>query len=186
MTDTKTTYKEYSSFVDFVLKTAIDEHKLLLVDLDNAQLGTLKQYLWLSALIIGAIASLIGYDQPQMASMNLPQAIYCAGLTIAASSATYAFIQSIRLMCDSNIQPITHHYNQPLWDAFGDDESYKVLTGKQLWVDQISNNIRDARKNFNRIGRQMRPINHAIVFSAVLGALSTGLFFLNFLFRIQP
>ena len=158
---------------------------MLLVDLDNGQLGTLKQYLWLSALIIGAIASLIGFDQPQLASINLLQAIYCAGLTVAAGSATYAFIQSIRLMCNSNIQPITHHYNKPLWDAFGEDDSGKVLRGKQLWVEQISYNIRDARKNYNCIGRQMRPINHAIVFAAVLGAISTGLFFLNFLFRTQ-
>lgn len=94
MSDTPETWSQYNAFLDTTLKTAIDEHKLLLVDLDNIHTGILKQYLWLSALLVGAFASLIGFDQPHLSTIDTLQAIYTAGLTAAAAVAIYAFIRN--------------------------------------------------------------------------------------------
>lgn len=184
MSDYPENWSEYNAFLDFTLKAAIDEHKLLLVDLDNIHTGVIKQYLWLSALIIGAIASLIGFDQPRFSSMNTVQAIYTAGLTVAAAVSIYAFILSVNLLSNSSIAPITHHYGEQLSKAYGSDETDHVSVTKQNWILYISDIIERNRKEYNQCGIRSRTVNRAVVFSAVLSAFSAGLLLLEHLLRL--
>ena len=184
MSDTPETWSQYNAFLDTTLKAAIDEHKLLLVDLDNIHTGILKQYLWLSALLVGAFASLIGFDQPHLSAMDMLQAIYTAGLTTAAAVSIYAFILSIRLLCDSSIAPITPHYGNQLHEAYGLDKTFKVPDAKQDWILSISDTIEQSRKAYSQTGIRSRTINHALVFSAVLGAFSASLLLMEHLLRL--
>lgn len=55
--DSQITYKDYESFTGFTLGKMLDEYKMFVVDLHNSQLNTIKTYLWLSVVIIGAICS---------------------------------------------------------------------------------------------------------------------------------
>lgn len=53
----KESYNEYSKFLDWTIEKQIDEYKMFSLTIYDSQMSTVKNYLWLSAMLIGADCS---------------------------------------------------------------------------------------------------------------------------------
>lgn len=176
------TWNDYLGYLDFSLKASLDEYWHWSSDMHNVQLGVVKNYLWLSAIIASAIgAALSSYFVP-FKSMNGVQAVAMAALCGGELSAIYSFVSGIRLMLGERDgwRPTTVPSYYDLLDrACGNDQSFKTAQLKIDLLQKFSSDIDSLRKIHSEKGDKIRELNKFTVFSVICGLAGASLLFLT-------
>ena len=175
-------YSEYKAHVDMTLKAALDEFKILLIDIDNLQTGVTKQYLWLNALLTGGIFSIFSTWMPHFAGITLLEAIYSSLFVSAALFSIAGFISAITLLAGTSQDAAAKTYSQKLIDAYGTNDSYKTLVTKQTWVNELDVINANAKEGYTKTALKLRCINKTTVAAAIIAASGAAFLLLNQLF----
>lgn len=170
----KETYEEYFAFTEFAVKAGLDEHKRLTVDLNNVQLGHIRQLIYLSITVSTAIAGVI-VSTPMWSGQNAPLSsfelflMFLLGLSFIVAAGS--FLYGVRSLRGGDLPIIVKSYGEMTDNALGADgfgHSHQAYQTLLVEIDRANKEFRDSISNK---ARKIRALNLAI-----LGAASCAAF----------
>lgn len=167
------TYDLYNEFVDWTLDKQIGEYRLYILELHNTQLSVIKNYLWLSAMIAGAIAAVLATTQFSLATATAKQAILVPFLLFSIFLCLETFVRGTKLMIGDDYPVITNSYLQNINEALGDDKSNKTMDVKQNMVSEIQGNIDYLREIHSKKGTRIRTLNSNLVLATIISSIAS-------------
>ena len=178
--DSQISYKDYESFTGFTLGKMLDEYKMFVVDLHNSQLNTIKTYLWLSVVIIGAICSALMTTDFHFETITGGQAISISTLLFSCFLSLKTFVSGTRLLLGERggaIPLMTDSYFGLLESAYGDDGTWTTHQTRQDWIEDLEQKIDYLRDIYNEKGVKIRRLNTNLVCSVYLGSIGALILF---------
>ena len=178
------TYDRYCAFLDFALKVAIDEYKLMRFDRDASQSSYIKQSLYLTlsmSAVLGAIISQTPYLSPD-ALLHGATGLHLLGLCLSIALCLFAFAYGVWCLRGENygqVPVVANSFSEYVATAYGDDESPNTDQAKLDWLDSLDKSIEEVEKNITKKGRKIRLLNKVILSAFVIGALSSTALFSN-------
>lgn len=163
----------YNEFVNWTLDKQTAEYRLFVLELHNTQLSVIKNYLWLSAMIAGAIAAVLATVDVNLSTITSKQAILVPCLLYSIFLCLESFIRGTKLMIGDDYPVITNSYLQNIADALGDDDSNKTLDVKQRMISEIQGNIDYLREVHSSKGSQIRTLNSNLVIATIVSSIAS-------------
>lgn len=176
------TFKEYEAFTGFTLGKMLDEFKMFAVDLHNSQLNTIKTYLWLSVVIIGAICSALMTSDFHMRTVTGGQAVSIPTLLFACFLSLRTFVSGTRLLLGERggaIPVMTDSYFGLIEAAYGADGTFVPLKARQDWIEVLEQKIDYLRDIYHEKGVKIRRLNTNLVCSVYLGSIGALILFFS-------
>ena len=169
------TESDYNEFLNITLKQAFDEHKQILVDLDNIQGTACKNYLWMNALIVTGLCSILSIADLNIHNLDGLRPIFGAGLCVAILWSIYNFLKSAHAYRGASMKSVTDFYLQKVNLAYWGSRT----EAKVEWIVELDNILQRARGESMEAMDAIHQLNHSTMAAACLGTFSTVLFFLD-------
>lgn len=170
--------KDYESLNDFLIQRALEELKQKTIDLYNIQLNVGKTYLWLSALILGAIFSALAGQDFQFQTMTISQSIGIPTLLASAFFALEVFVIGTKLLVGSDTPVPLPSYTQALFNAYNDGALDSSWDEKLDWLSYLDDAVEEVRQINNSKGRILRSLNPPLVTSTLLGVVGATILYI--------
>lgn len=189
MTDADLTKKEdadfsdYYAFVDWTLEKQVQEYRLFALEYYNSHLSVVKNYLWLSAIISGAICTVIERFNLSLSSQNPLRSAFMFMLIFSAALSFVAFIRATRLLLaerGGKVPNITDSYLINVQKAYGTNESFNTLRVKHQMIAELQYSIEYLRQIEADKAHKIWALNKYLVIASIFSAVSGfGLFLLR-------
>lgn len=170
--------KDYESLNDLLILRALEELKQKTVDLYNIQLSVGKTYLWLSALILGAVFSALAGQEFRFRTMSLSQTIGIPALLASAVFALDVFIRGTKLLVGKDTPVPLPSYTQVLFNAYNGGALNRSWHEKLDWLSYLDVSIEEVRQINNSKGRILRSLNPPLVTSTLLGVFGATILYI--------
>lgn len=177
----KNSYERYEKFLDWTLDKQIDEYKIFSLTIHDSQLSVVKNYLWLAAMIVGANCSLLVYMDFTLTNLTALQAVTGACVIFSTIISVITFISGTQLLLAENggrIPNITDSYLTNLKEAYGPDDSDKVVKVKNRMTAQLQHNIDYLREITTAKALKLRKLNSKLVISVILSSIASCFYYL--------
>lgn len=171
--DNKPGYDVYDAFLNWTLDKEIEEYRQYTHHLHNTQLMVIRNYLWLAAMIVGAISAVLATIDFNLATISAHTAIGSSILMFSMLIALDAFISGTRLLLGDAYPVITNSYVDNLKAGFGHDNSGNTIDVKQSLAVDLQHSIDNLRESHTAKALKIRKLNKLIVSSAVITAVGT-------------
>lgn len=173
---TQEEFSDYKNFAQFILKSQLDEYKILLIDMDNLQSGVIKHYLWLNVLMIGGIVSFINLHFHGISELSTLSTIYYSFYVFSVIMSALSFLKLIVLLKGFYLEAPAEFYAAKLYDSYGSNEKSSVIKTEDQWIHEMDTKINNARKQYSSVGCSIQEVNTSTVWST--GAILIGTIFL--------
>lgn len=180
-TSDKNPYERYEKFLDWTLDKQIDEYKSFSLTIHDSQLSVVKNYLWLAAMIVGANCSVLAYMDFTLTNLTALQAVTGSCVMFSTIMSVVTFISGTQLLLaekGGQVPNITDSYLTNLKEAYGTDDSDKVVKVKNRMSAQLQYSIDYLREITSTKALKLRKLNSKLVISVVLSSVASFFYYL--------
>ncbi|MDO4937183.1 MAG: hypothetical protein Q4E62_04630 [Sutterellaceae bacterium] len=183
MTDLKTEIRHdaaYNEFLNITLKQAFDEHKQLLIDIDNIQMSAYKTCLWVNAFVVTGLCSVLSLADLRLSDLDGLRPIFGAGLCVASLWSIVNFLGAAFAYRGRPMKKVTKFYAQKVDLA----RNKGACAAKTIWITELDKILQSARKDNAVVMDTVHNWTRSTMAAAALGTVSTVLFFVDNLLSV--
>ena len=177
-------FSEYNHFFYWLLDKEFEIFKIFSTTIYDSQNTSIKNYLWLSIVIVGANISLLKYivdEIPELtsqASCFLEVSSYCAAA--GAALGLFSFLKGVRLFLSENKGKMPAFVPKPLNllnEAYGSDDNNNIDKAMRKIMSQLEEGNCFLKEKTSKRARRIRFLNKFLLLSASLGGISTTILY---------